>query len=145
MSGADDHYNDMPWASWRLKSSAMQLLNQQFFQVNNEEHINAPHYWPFVSRTLPWPVDSNETQKASNAESVSMSWRSPAGTRRDNNVIMTSKRRRDVVFDVIMTLFLCRVSVGSLDNEAVPSWLSGCLPYISEAQMTLHRKYPLLY
>ena len=36
----------------------------------------------------------------------------PTGTRRNNNVIMTSKRRRNVVFDVIMTLFLRRVSTG---------------------------------
>ena len=37
--------------------------------------------------------------------------RDPTGTRRNNNVIMTSKRRRDSRFDVIMTLLLRRVSV----------------------------------
>ena len=37
----------------------------------------------------------------------------PADTRRKSNVIMTSKRCRDVVFDVIMTLSLRRVPVGA--------------------------------
>ena len=36
----------------------------------------------------------------------------PADTQRKNNVIMTPKRRRDVIFDVVMTLLMRRVPVG---------------------------------
>ena len=40
----------------------------------------------------------------------------PADTRRKNNVIMTSKRRRDFFFDVKMTLLSRRVPVGGMQQ-----------------------------
>ena len=60
----------MTWASWRLKSLAARLFVQFFVQANNNKHIKAPHCWSCVKRNDGFP-----SRRASNAESVSVSWR----------------------------------------------------------------------
>ena len=41
--------NDMKWMWNRLKSPAARLLVEQFGQAINNENINGPLYWDFVS------------------------------------------------------------------------------------------------
>ena len=63
-----DRFNDVTWVSWRFKSSAIQLIVQQFIQSNNNENIDVPYDWPFVwgiHRTGGFP-----SQRASAAERV---------------------------------------------------------------------------
>ena len=66
------HFSDVTWASRRLKSSATRL-HVQIVQANKKEIIKDPHYWSPMSSGFP-------TQRASHAESVSMSisWCSPS-------------------------------------------------------------------
>ena len=53
-----DHYNDITWVSWYVKSLAYQLFVQQFVKADLKEKINALHYWSFVRGIHWWPVDS---------------------------------------------------------------------------------------
>ena len=62
-------YNDVTCESWHLKWPAW-LSVQQFFQVNNKNHQSSAHYWPYVDKIH----QRIHLTKASNAESISMSW-----------------------------------------------------------------------
>ena len=55
------------WARWRLKSPASLLFTQPFIQTQIKEIVKAMRHWPLCGE---FP-----TQKASNAENVSMWWR----------------------------------------------------------------------
>ena len=62
------------WARWHLISPASGLLTQPFLQVKIKENTKAPRHWPswrqFTGyRWIPC------TQRASNAENVSIGWR----------------------------------------------------------------------
>ena len=54
------------WAPWRLKSPPSPLFTQPFIGVQIEENIKAPRQWPSCGEF---------TQRASNAENVSIWWR----------------------------------------------------------------------
>ena len=41
------HYNDVIWASWRLKSHATPLFVQQLIQTDTKENITGPYSLPF--------------------------------------------------------------------------------------------------
>ena len=57
----------------RLKSPSRRLIIQQYVQTENKtKNTKAPYYWPFGDGDP--PVTS---QRASNAERISMSWRHP--------------------------------------------------------------------
>ena len=59
------------WARWLLKSPASRLCARPLRQAQFKENIKAPRHWP-----LWWPVTSGfPSQKASNAENVSIWWR----------------------------------------------------------------------
>ena len=58
----------------------------------------------------------------------------PSGTWRNDNIIMTSKRRRDVVFGVIMTSLLRRVPVGAGCLQALHSSASTNYGYLIRFQ-----------
>ena len=59
------------WTRWRLKSPASRLITQPFVQAQIKENIKAPRHWPL------WGEFTGEfpSQRASNAESVSIWWR----------------------------------------------------------------------
>ena len=59
------------WARWCLKSQASRLFTQPFIQAQIRENITAPRHWPLCGEfTGEFP-----TQRASNAEIVSIWWR----------------------------------------------------------------------
>ena len=68
------HYSKITWASWRLKSATIHLFVKQQLHANNKENSKAPYNWLFVRGILQWPVVFS-SQRTSNVESVSMSWR----------------------------------------------------------------------
>ena len=42
---------------WYLKSPPIRLFVQQLVQANSNEHVTAPHHWPFVSESRHSSVD----------------------------------------------------------------------------------------
>ena len=68
-----DHYNDVKWAWWRLKSPASWLFTQSSIQAQIKENIKVPRHWPLCGEfTL---IGEFPAQRASNAEIVSNWWR----------------------------------------------------------------------
>ena len=61
--------------SWYLKSPESQLLAQQLAEAYDNENSRAPQYWPFVGGGGGGGGGESPSQRASNAENVSMSWR----------------------------------------------------------------------
>ena len=61
------------WARWRLKSTAFWWFPQSFVQAQIKENIKAPRHWPLRGEFTGhrW----NPSQRASNAENVSIWWR----------------------------------------------------------------------
>ena len=58
------------WARWRLKSPASRLFAHPFIQAQIKENIKAPRrHWPL------WGGSTVTSQRASNAENVSIWWR----------------------------------------------------------------------
>ena len=58
----NNHCTDVTWASWRLKSSAIQLTIQQLVNANQKTHIWAFHGWPFVRVIYPWLMYFPDTE-----------------------------------------------------------------------------------
>ena len=63
-------YSDVKWVSWYLKSRVIWLCVQLCVQANIKENIKTPHHWHVVRRIHHWWL----TQRASNEESISISW-----------------------------------------------------------------------
>ena len=59
------HCNEVAWTTWCLKSSSTRLFLQELVPTNNKKQTNALHYRLF----------GFASQRASNAECVSMPWR----------------------------------------------------------------------
>ena len=98
------HYTDVTWTLWHLKWQANLLFVQYcfqtnnksstllalcegnpftkgqwcgalvFFQANNKENIKALHYWLTHCEDIALVTSGFPSQRASNAERVSMSW-----------------------------------------------------------------------
>ena len=47
-----EHYNDVIWARWRLKSPAARLFTQSFNRAQVKENIKAPRHWPCAVNSL---------------------------------------------------------------------------------------------
>ena len=47
-----NHYRDVKWGSWCLKSSSNRVFFQELIQVYTNEIIKLLHYWPFVGESL---------------------------------------------------------------------------------------------
>ena len=62
--------------TWRLKSSATRLLVHQLDQINRNENTKVSHNCPFLNGIHRWLVvrDEYASHRASNVESVSISW-----------------------------------------------------------------------
>ena len=58
---------------WRLKSPISRLFTQSFIQVRIKENIKAPRHWPVCGEFT--GTGEFPTQRASNAENVSIWWR----------------------------------------------------------------------
>ena len=64
------------WARWRLKSPASQLFGQPFVQTQIKENIKALRHWSLWFHEGNQPVTGGfSSQRASNAENISMWWR----------------------------------------------------------------------
>ena len=61
------------WPRWRLKSPASRLFAQLFIRVQTIENTKAPWHWPLCGEFT--GTDELPTQRASNAENVSIWWR----------------------------------------------------------------------
>ena len=61
------------WARWRLKSPASPWFTQPFIRVQIKENIKAPRHWPLCGEFT--VTGEFPTQRASNAENVSIWWR----------------------------------------------------------------------
>ena len=73
------NYNyDGTWTSLHLKSMATHLFNQHHIQANTKENIKAPHYLALCEGNSPL-TGGFPSQRASNAERVSISWYHNAG------------------------------------------------------------------
>ena len=48
------HYNDVIWASWRLKSPAFRLFFQRLLQANIKGNIKVPPHWSFMMGIYLW-------------------------------------------------------------------------------------------
>ena len=59
----------LQWAPWRLKSPASALFSQLFVQTQIKENIKTLHHWPLRE------IHRWSSQRASNAENVSIWWR----------------------------------------------------------------------
>ena len=71
-----DHYNDVTWAPWRLKSTSSRLFVNQPFQTDSKESTQALHCRPFLGVIHHrWAVDSCrssiESMKTTSMETVS--------------------------------------------------------------------------
>ena len=70
-----NHSLQCQWARWHLKSPASQLFTQPFIQTQIRENIKAPCHWPLCGNS---PVTGEfSTQRASNAENISLWWCHP--------------------------------------------------------------------
>ena len=61
------------WPRWRRKSPASRLFTQLFIQAQIKENIKAPRHWPLCGEFT--GTGEFPTQRASNAENVSIWWR----------------------------------------------------------------------
>ena len=61
------HYNDVTWASWRLKSPATRFFVQQLVQLTTN-NIKAPHHWSFLRKSTGNGLIPS--QRASDTENV---------------------------------------------------------------------------
>ena len=61
------------WPRWRLKSPASRLFAQSFIRVQTKENTKAAWHWPLCGEFT--GTDESPTQRASNAENVSIWWR----------------------------------------------------------------------
>ena len=70
LSSWSNHSIQNVWASCHLRPRASRLFARQLVQDDTKENMKATHYWPFVTVTDGFP-----SQRASNAGSISISWR----------------------------------------------------------------------
>ena len=100
LSNLTNHYNDVTWASWCLKSPEPQLFVHHFVQVNIKESTKCraagtlwgwpvvpPHKGPAMRKDFPrydvnmhygcdvWCTGGFPSQRASNAENAFIRWR----------------------------------------------------------------------
>ena len=74
--GPCNQYRDVIWELRCFKTSDARVFVQNFIQAahhrvfEQQRNIKAPHYWPFVRG-----IHRSTSQRACNAESVSMPWR----------------------------------------------------------------------
>ena len=83
------HYSDVTWTSWGLKSLTTRWFAQQIVQTN-KEYITNPLWWESTAVfVIGFHVEAtvrSPSQRASNAESVSISWRHYASHFMENTV-----------------------------------------------------------
>ena len=88
-----DHYNDVIMGTMASQITSLTIVYSTVIQAPIKENIKAPRHWPLCG-TSPGPVNST-TQRAGNAENVSIWWRHHAsklritGTMRGEPVTVT--------------------------------------------------------
>ena len=113
------------WARWRLKSPASRLFTQPFVQAQIKENIKAPHHWPlcgeFTGHRWQFP-----TQRASNAENVSIWWR-----HHDNEAKCVARMQNDDPFVPFQ-----RIIATPVDANCIKSF--DLILYLSSSQFHGH-------
>ena len=116
------------WARWRLKSPSSWLFTQPFIQAQIKENIKAPRHWPLCGVFIGdrWIL---RTQRASNAESVSIWWRHHVNklTKKHSNLLL--------LYPVFMLLYQKFLMIHVMFLKSQPHvlwiWKKICLQRIS--------------